>query len=416
MNSSISSHVFFVGNLPHKIDLKSISRSFGAPVIEDSETYSFLCSYFHKSHIDAMIEAKNQVRPIFLDSVHHYRIVVDKSFPLSIFNSKTGRLDVLDGYKMNLKGLHVYCFPLGITLFAIEIDDSGSSLNDLTFAHSRIRELPSRWEEFSPEFKETLTPIKSLVPSDNVKDLITRGNKLKVFQIALLDSKDWTEEHLYEIATCSPIDIVGTTHNLAPSDDYYHSMIKDNTIAPFRDWKSMSLVDSFTALIKNEGAFDADKESKWRRDEIRWINSYFRLIYLRVLVQKTFLSSRNDQYRLNQANTHLMRDLSRMQQYYFYDNISYNFLPDILNKQMEKGMGINEEREELSLQIKESENKNTDTLTGIVSAFAIFSIAYDFYGILKAVTNNATPVMPLVIGIVATLSILYLIIHLARRR
>lgn len=417
MSNSIKSHVFFVGNLPHKIDLKQIANVFGAPVIEKPETYAFLCSYFHKSHIDAMIEAQGQKRPKFLESVHHYRLEINRTLPLSLFNSMSGKLDVLDEYKMNLKGLHVYCFPLGITLFAIEIDDSCSSLNDLTFAHSRIRELPSRWGEFSEEFKDALKePIKSLVPNDNVGDLVSRGNKLKIFQIALVDSADWTDKHLYEIATSSPIDIIGTGHVLDPSEDYYHSMIKENTIAPFKNWKSMSLMDSFTALIKNEGSFDANKENRWRGDEIRWINSYYRLIYLRVLVQKTFLSSRNDQYRLNQASSHLMRDLTRMEQYYFYDNISYNFLPDILNKQMGKGMGINEERDELSLQIKERESKNTATLEGIVSAFVIFSIAYDFYGILKAITNNDTPVIPFVIGIVATLSILYVVIHLARRR
>lgn len=409
--------MFFVGNLPHKIDLKQVVNVFGAPVIEDSGTYNFLCSYFHKSHIDAMIEAKDQERPKFLDSVHHYRLVLNRSIPLSLYNSQTGKLDVLDEYKMNLKGLHVYCFPLGITLFAIEIDDSGSSLNDLTFAHSRIRELPSRWDDFSDEFKDTLKePIKSLVPNGNVGDLVSRGNKLKIFQIALVNSADWTDKHLYEIATSSPIDIIGTGHILDPSDDYYNSMIKENTIAPFKNWKSMSLMDSYTALIKNEGVFNEDKEKEWHGDEIRWINSYYRIIYLRVLVQKTFLSSRNDQYRLNQSNVHLMRDLARMEQYYFYDNISYNFLPDMLNKQMEKGLGINEEREELSTQIKESENKNTNTLTGIVSVFAVFSIAYDFYGILKAITGSESQIMPFVIGIIATLSIFFLVIHLARRR
>lgn len=111
-----------------------------------------------------------------------------------------------------------------------------------------------------------------------------------------------------------------------------------------------------------------------------------------------------------------MRDLTRMEQYYFYDNISYNFLPDMLNRQMENGLGINEEREELSTQIKERENKNTNTLTGIVSAFAIFSIAYDFYGLLKAYTGSDSQIMPFIIGIIATLSILILVLHLARRR
>lgn len=416
MSNSIKSHIFFVGNLPHKIDIKQIAKVFGDPIIEEAETYDFLCSYFHKSHIDTMIEAKNQKRPKFLDSVHHYRLVIDRALPLSFYNSESGQLKVLDEYKMNLVGLHVYCFPLGITLFSIEIDDSGSSLNDLTFAHFRIRELPSRWEEFNEEFKEVLNPIKSLVPNENISDLVSRGNKLKIFQIALVDTADWTDEHLYEIATSSPIDIVGTGHVLDPSDDYFHSMIKENTIAPFKNWRSMSLMDSFTALIKNEGAFDEDREKEWHSDEIRWINSYYRLIYLRVLVQKTFLSSRNEQYRLNQSNIHLIRDLTRMEQYYFYDNISYNFLPDLLNKQMGKGLGINDERAELSTQIKESENKNSNTLTGIVSAFAIFSIAYDFYGIMKATTGSESHLMPLIIGILAALSIVYLVIRLARRR
>lgn len=415
MSKSIKSHVFFVGNLPHKIDLKQIVKVFGAPVIEDSGTYNFLCSYFHKSHIDAMIEANDQERPKFLDSVHHYRLLINKTLPLSFFDSRSGKLDVIDGYNMNLKGLHVYCFPLGVTLFAIEIDDSGSLLEDLTLAHSIIRELPTKWNGFTEEFKETLNPIQTLVPNKNVRDLVSRGNKLKIFQIALVESGDWTDEHLYELATCVPIGIVGTSHVLAPSDNYYESMIRENTIAPFKDWKSMSIMDSFTSMIKNEGEFNEDKEKKWKGDELRWINSYYSLIYLRVLVQKSFLSTKNDQYRLNQSNAYLMKDLTRMERYYFYDNISYNFLPDMLNKQMEKGLGIKEERAELSTQIKESENKNTNTLSAIVSAFVIFSIAYDFYGIMKATTGNESPVMPLIIGILAALSIVYLIFRLARR-
>lgn len=413
--NSIRSRVFFVGNLPYKSDIRNITKVFGQPVIEDKDNYDFLCSYFHKSHIDAMIEAESQSRPRFLKSVRHYSLVIDRAFDFSFYNRDSGRLNVLDGYKMIVKGLHVYCFPLRITLFAIDIDDSGSSLDDLTFAHSIIRELPSRWEGFPTEFKEALNPIKSLVPDGNIKGLIARGNKLKIFQFALVSPEDWTEGHLYEIATCSPINVVGTTHELAPSDEYYSSIIKENTIEPFKDWKSLSLTDSYTTLFKTEGAFDKDMKMKWSGNEIRWINSYYTLIYLRVLVQKTFLSSRNEQYRLNKSNTHLMRDLTRMEQYYFYDNISYNFLPDMLNKQMEKSMAINEEREELSTQIKEKGNKNINALTGIVSAFAVFSIAYDFYGMVLAITNNSSPLLPFIIGIVASISIIYLIAHFTDR-
>lgn len=162
-----------------------------------------------------MIEARGQKRPRFLDAVHHYCLEINKTLPLSLYDPKSSRLDVLDGYKMNLKGLHVYCFPLGITLFAIEIEDSGSSLDDLTLAHLRIRELPARWDELSEGFRDALKPIRELVPNNNIRDLVSRGNKLKIFQIILVKSGDWTDKHLYEIATSSRIDIVGTSDVLA---------------------------------------------------------------------------------------------------------------------------------------------------------------------------------------------------------
>ena len=413
MLESIRSHAFFVGNLPPATDLTGLDRARWKMVVEDEKSYGFLCSYFRKSHVDAMVEAVGQKRPDFLNAVHHYRLAVDKDIPFSLFDSSKGVLEVLDEYKLHLVGLHLYSFPLGITLFAIEVDDSGSSLDELTKAHAKIRELTSEWDSFSSAFVDALAPILELVPGKNKRDLIARGNKLKLFQILLVDQSEWKDELLYEIATCIPVNVVGTTHFLAPSDEFYQSMVKENTIAPFKDWKSMSMMDSYTALFKNEGAFD---EEKWKRSERNWILSYYQLIYLRVLVQKTFLSSRNDQYRLNQASTSLIHDLSRMEKYYFYDNISYNFLPDMLNKQIEKGLGIPEEQEELSEQIKESESKKMNMITGIVSAFAVFSIAFDFYGILKAATGCDSAVIPSVIGLIATLAIVYLVFRLTRRR
>jgi hypothetical protein len=149
MKTSIRSHAFFVGNLPHNVMLKNIDVTQWTEVVEEKEYYDFLCSYFHKSHIDTMIRAKGQKRPKFLDAVHHYMLEINKTIPLSLFNEKMKKLTVLDGYNMVVKGLHIYQFPLEITLYAIEIDDSGSSLNDLTLAHYAIRELPSKWNEFN---------------------------------------------------------------------------------------------------------------------------------------------------------------------------------------------------------------------------------------------------------------------------
>ena len=412
MKTSIRSHAFFVGNLPYNVMLKNIDSTQWKEIIEEKEDYVFLCSYFHKSHVDAMIRTKGQKRPKFLDNVRHYMLEINKAIQLSLFNEKMKKLTVLDGYNMVVKGLHIYQFPLDITLYAIEIDDSGSSLNDLTLAHSAIRELPSKWNEFNNEFKETLKPLINLVPSQNLNDLVASGNKLKIFQLLMVNSNDWSDEHLYAIATCSAIDIVGANKDLSPSTEYYNSIMQNNTIAPFQDWKALSLMDTYTGLIKSKDEFD---EEHWSRTRKAWNCSYYRLIYLRALAKKTFLSRQNDRYRLDIANSRLVHDLNKMEQYYFYDNISYNFLPNMLNAQMEKSLEIKEERNELSSQIKESDDKNANRLATTLSAFAVFSVAYDILNIVKAINEGKDVIMHSIFGGIATIIVILLIIRTIRR-
>lgn len=411
MTTSIKSHAFFVGNLKHRIDAKTLDKSSWVKVIENKQSYKFLCSYFHKSHVDAMIEADGQMRPKFLNDVHHYQIDVNACIPLSIFDFSNSKLLVLNEYKLNIIGLHVYFMPLDITLFAVEIDDSGSDLNELIEAHKFIRNFPIQWEQFNDAFKNALTPIKELCHDGNLTNLITSGNKLKVFQILMVDQETYTDEHLYEIGTCSPFGSVGTNDNLAPSEEYYNYIIKENMIAPFKTWKSLSLMDTYTTLIKRPDHF----EEEWGKYKITWIKSYYHFIFLRVLMQKTFLSSQNIQYRLNHSNTKIIRGLNRMEQYYFYDNISYNFLPDILNKQMANGMAIHKEKSELFTQIKEWDNKSTNTIMVILSVFAIFSISNNIYSVVKDIMHKDLPILLYIVSAIALICIAILIIRLIRR-
>ena len=90
-----------------------------------------------------------------------------------------------------------------------------------------------------------------------------------------------------------------------------------------------------------------------------------------------------------------------MEKYYFYDNISFNFLPNLLYQAIAKGLSIKEEREELSKQIKESrkedirkekereekkkeaESKRKDRILAGVAIFAVISVMWDFCSIFK---------------------------------
>ena len=97
---------------------------------------------------------------------------------------------------------------------------------------------------------------------------------------------------------------------------------------------------------------------------------------------------------MNRSVKNLSEELSDMEKYYFYDNITYNFLPNMLYQAMAKGLGIKEEREELSKQIKErikqenekekeKEENRRDIITLFLSIFAVFSIAWDLCSIIK---------------------------------
>ena len=55
---------------------------------------------------------------------------------------------------------------------------------------------------------------------------------------------------------------------------------------------------------------------------------------------------------------------------------------------MAKGLCVKEERELLAKQIKEKEESKSNRLLAFVSVFAVFSIAFDLYSILKTWLYN----------------------------
>lgn len=410
------SHAFFVGNLPNNIKLSVLKdSSLWKHCTLSKKEFSAACSYYHKSHINAMQESESEKKPRFLKKVGHYVHEVDKDFPLSLITN--GTLKVLDMYCMKIVRLHIYTFPLDFTLFAIEVDDSGSDLNELTLAHSWLRDIPSRLDSFGHTgIKESLEPLLKLIPMKNnkkderAKELVDKGNKLKIFQVIHID--EFSDNLLYEIGTCSKIGAVGSSDIYAPSDDYFHSIMKENTVAPFLNWKSLALKDSFTAVFSGE----CDECKKSEYDGV-WCGSYFPLIYLRVVFQSVFLFSRDEDYRRGTASGNVVRELSKMEKYYFYDDISFNFLPNMLNSVMEKGLGIAEARKEVSAQIKETEDRNTNIVFGVVSVFAILSVAYDSYSMLIAINDAwATQTLAICVSVVAIMAIMFVIWFLRSRR
>lgn len=350
---------------------------------ERDKGYHGLCTIYYKAHLDAMLEAQDVIRPEFLNSVHHYIHEIeniktdnkdDHLITLSIKKGKFPNLALYE-YTFKLCRLHLFFFPLDIVLFAIEIDDTGTELDNLTAAHSSLM---GYWDADSfgnKKLAELMMPLTKYLDKNNYSRLTKDGNKLKIFQTVKIQTSVIEDELLYEIGTSSPIGCVkdGKRPDMKPAEPYFNKIIDENSVATFDNWKGLALVDSFTMLGK-EDSFD--------KNDCNYL--YFPLIYLRCIFEKTFCFSRNNAYREDKHNRNLSREITMMEKYYFYDNISYNFQPNLLYKTMVKGLGLKEEREELSKQIKEKDEKNRDIILAMVSGFAIFSIVFDLYSIIIA--------------------------------
>ena len=401
MNTTNFSHAFLVGSFNGELNSTQLEKDSNWEAIKminkGEHGYDDFCSIYYKSHVDAMLEAENQQRPAFLQSVSHFvHKIQEKLQPVSItyvkeYKDVTGKLinktKKLTNYHLNVRALHIYLFPLNTKLFAIEIDDSNSDLDELTEGHfclmNWIWEGSQHFDESTKsDFKKILQPFRDYLKDKTLSNLISGGNKMKIFQTIQVQSNFYNDETLYEIATNSPIGCVKGEKWMTPSKEYYHTIMKENSVSAFKSWKGLALMDSFTILGKPDG---------FRQDICNEV--YFPLIYLRSFVEKHFCFSRNNNYRENKVKGNLSAEIAQMEKYYFYKNISYNFLPNLLYETMVKGMAIKEEREELSKQIKEKNEKNSNLLRGAVSVFAIFSIVYDFYSLIKAWSAKATYVI-----------------------
>ena len=388
------SHAFLVGSFNGPLSPEQLNPKTWELVKLTEEEYKDRISDYYQSLIDSMVEAETgvQQRPTFLNDVHHFihpfkttgedgKEKVGKNITIGLTKGKD---KIAFDYTFNLCNLHLYFFPFNIVLVTIEFDDSGNDLDDLTAAHHAL--VNWRYKDFSnSSLDEALVPLKELLTSKDMTKLVTDGNNLKIFHIVQTEDAEPANPLLFEIATFSPIGAVNAKEKtgLTPSEDYYNYILQNNCVSAFYSWRALALVDSFTVLAGKEDF------SIWPQ-----INHYFPLIYLRCIFEKTYCFSRNNAYRMNKSVKNLSEELTDIEKYYFYDNITYNFLPNMLYQAMAKGLGIKEEREELSKQIKEradreeeekkeNESKRFDHILSYATVFAVFSVVWDLCSLLK---------------------------------
>ena len=402
------SHAYLIGRIEticsaNDLDTKEwVNQKLG---VTDYETW---CKYYYRSHIDAMVEAEGQDRSSFLDCVKHFKHEIN-------INGE------LEDYKFNISAIHLFFFPFNITLVALEINDSGNTLNNMTWGHGKLMNWNNNYSTFPQLVKTAVSPLKGILASKDLSKLCVDGNKFKIYQVVNVERQKDADMRalLFEIGTSSPIDCVNENGTFTPSRLYYDEIMSNNLISTFDNWSALALVDSFTFLSNT----DRKNDVTWDDFYEDWNHYYFRLIYVRCIFEKIFCFSRNNAYRSNIDNEELSDEITKMERYYFYDNISYNFQPRLLYEMMARGLGIKNEREELSKQVKEyaklteekeraSEERKKEYITLALSVFAVFSVAWDLCSIIKDAFVDGFHLTAIIIFCCSIVAVLLLAIYI----
>lgn len=406
MDNNCSAHSFLCGYFScNDLEARLVSGSRGIgeggwvrQVLSEQE-YSRLCNIYYESYVDSLVEkseASSRRKDIY-SSTAHYVLTADCQCVLrsqEIYREfkRNGALvkefPLPGDFSFTVSRIHLYGFPYGIVLFAIELDESSVSFDLLTAAHQELRNVNSykKWvaRGAAAEYLAAIAPLVEVV-KDKDSDvmpygrLVETGGKLKLFQI--IKTKEVDDALLYELGCLFKPGIVKEgTDKTCPSDSYYASVIDNNTLHVFKNWKVLALFDTFTVL-GDVGFF-------------QW-SLYFRMIYIHALYQKRLLFDLNQRFRMpSQARGmgKLVNEMMERERYYSFPTISYNFLPQMIYEKACHGLDLESERTQLHKYVEQEgrrmetiAEKRTSRMLFALTLLAVASAMYDLTGLVTSV-------------------------------
>ena len=321
------------------------------------------------------------------NSIHRFVMDVKQTIPVTV-----GYGDTLRQVDAFVTEITFYQAPFGLALYAIRVDMDACA-NDITAAISRLRTVDGMAQNNGAFAKAVLDPLMQLYRkhAKNAADvagkddaacyhrLVEYGNKLKTFQVAVVDSGEWngekSDELLYELGTLAPIGSYNPEDDYSSSKEYFDSVMKDGKVSVFNNWKALGLFDSFTML--GHGISD--------RTIANWVENYFGMLYVSELFVKFYLFRLNNDFRINHKSAEkLLEQFDDFEYSCWFDNVSYNFLPRIVHHSMEKGLEILSEKQLLYQMIaqqknnrEERDNQRMNNLLFYLTLFTTFSMVWD---------------------------------------
>lgn len=349
-------------------------------IITSDEQRELSSNYYYPEFVDFSFGANKH-------SIHRFTWSIGTCIPVEV-----GYGDKVHSVDTSVDSITLYQAPFGLTLFSIRIDLDCSG-NDVTAVASRLRSIDSVaktnacfaetvlkplmavYRRYSPAAKS----ISAMADSECYQRLVEHGNKLKVFQIAVIEASEWNsqdpDELLFELGTVAPVGSYDPENDFSPSKAYFDRIMEGNTVSVFNNWKALSLFDTFTLLGHDisEGNLG------------NWRDNYFGMLYISELFVKFYLFRLNNDFRISHERADkLLEQFDEFEYSCWFDHVSYNFLPRLLHKAMEEGLEILPEKQRLYQMIaqqKDKREKNDDqrmnNLLFYLTLFTTFSMVWD---------------------------------------
>ena len=378
VNSSIIRIVGLLGEIPEKSADKLFQKFRDAgyhrdlyPVdtngAKDGRSLQFLKDYFYPNFRNLMFLRDNE------DETFRYIKLDNQTVSLIYGRNERRRI-----YSIGIHKSELYLFKEQIGLFSIsiEIQEANKNLDDISNIISIVKNFDAElengtlWHHWIS--KELLANIplrstdESIVSSDEYS-----GSKFKVYSV--LDFEHERQErknHLYDIATSSPLG-AGFGRGFYAPDEQYFDQIMTNRIAVFTNWEAVCLFDSFCCIG------DKNLNEPGSISYISWDYTYFR-IYLYRLFFKYNLYRYNSMINETDAKKILLRDqFESFLNKYNIGHISFNFLGnELFNKtghalELDKELITFRERiNNLSKVLQEERESKTNNLLQIVTVLS----------------------------------------------
>ena len=370
VNSSIIRIVGLLGEIPEKSADKLFQKFRDAgyhrdlyPVdtngAKDGRSLQFLKDYFYPNFRNLMFLRDNE------DETFRYIKLDNQTVSLIYGRNERRRI-----YSIGIHKSELYLFKEQIGLFSIsiEIQEVNKNLDDISNIISIVKNFDAElengtlWHHWIS--KELLANIplrstdKSIVSSDEYS-----GSKFKVYSV--LDFEHERQErknHLYDIATSSPLG-AGFGRGFYAPDEQYFDQIMTNRIAVFTNWEAVCLFDSFCCI--------GDKNLN-DPGSISYVSWDYRLFFKYNLYRYNSM--------INEANAKkiLLRDqFESFLNKYNIGHISFNFLGNELFNKTGQALELDKElitfRERinnLSKVLQEERESKTNNLLQIVTVLS----------------------------------------------